>query len=101
VVISITNRADHPASPEVVEFQAVVPNRVIIRQEKHVAIFRQQFNSFLMLLVRSGVRILHLFPATPLSASVEIGRMLLPKTFEEIHVWDWQAPTWKPAVRLK
>lgn len=100
-VISITNRADHPASPEVVEFQAVVPNRGIIRQEKHVVIFRQQFNSFLMILVRSGVRILHLFPATPLSASVEIGRMLLPKTFEEIHVWDWQAPTWKPAVRLK
>jgi hypothetical protein len=100
-VISITNRAQHPAGTEVVEFQAVAPNRGIIRQQKHVYIFRQQLNYFLMLLARSGVRILHLYPATPLSASVEIGRILLPKTFEEIHVWDWQAPTWKPAVRLK
>jgi hypothetical protein len=100
-VISISNRADHPASPNVVEFLAVEPNRGIIRQEKHVNVFRQQFNAFLMQLARSGVRILHLYPATPISASVEIGRMLLPKTFEEIHVWEWQAPTWKPAVRLK
>lgn len=100
-VISISNKVDHPDSPNVVEFRVVEPNRDIIRQEKHLSIFRQQFNAFLMQLVRSGVRILHLYPATPISASVEIGRMLLPKTFEEIHVWEWQAPTWKHAVRLK
>jgi hypothetical protein len=100
-VISISNRADYPSSLSVVEFQAVEPNRAIIRQQKHVHAFRQNFNAFLMHLVRSGVCILHLYPATPLSSSVEIGRMLLPKTFEEIHVWEWQAPSWKPAVRLK
>jgi hypothetical protein len=101
VVISISNRADHPHSPNVVEFRAVEPNRGIIRQEKHVSLFRKQFNDFLMQLAQSGARILYLYPATPISASVEIGRLLLPKTFEEIHVWEWQAPTWKPAVRLK
>ena len=35
------------------------------------------------------------------SASIEIGRLLLPKTFEEVHVWEWQAPEWRPALRLK
>jgi hypothetical protein len=43
----------------------------------------------------------HIHPATPLSASIEIGRLLLPKTFEEVCVWEWQAPEWRPALRLK
>jgi hypothetical protein len=101
VVVSISNRAVHPASPSVVEFHAVEPNRGIIRQERHVQVFRQQFNAFLMHLVRAGARVLHVYPATPLCASVEVGRMLLPKTFEELHVWEWQAPDWKLALRLK
>ncbi|UGS90967.1 SAVED domain-containing protein [Ralstonia wenshanensis] len=100
-VVSISNRAVHPATARVVEFRALEPNRGIIRNEEHLQAFRREFNSFLMRLVRAGVRVLHLYPATPLSASVEIGRMLLPKTFEEVHVWEWKAPTWKAAVRLK
>lgn len=42
----------------------------------------------------------HIFRATLSSASVEIGRRL-PKIFEEVHVWEWQTPSWKRAVRLK
>ena len=84
-----------------VEFRAVEPNRGIIRTELHVQAFKREFNAFLMQLVRAGASILHLHPATPLCASVEIGRMLLPKTLEEVHVWEWQAPEWKPALRLK
>lgn len=100
-VVSISNRAAPPARDGVVEFRVVEPNRGIIRTERHVQAFRHEFNAFLMQLVRAGARVLHLHPATPLCASVEIGRMLLPKTFEEVHVWEWQAPEWKPALRLK
>ena len=83
------------------EFRAGEPNRGIIRKDTHLLEFRREFNAFLMQLVRAGVRVLHIYPATPLSASVGIGRLLLPKTFEEVHVWEWQAPTWKHALRLK
>lgn len=101
VVVSISNVAVPPSVLSVVEFRAVEPNRGIIRTEGHVQIFRREFNAFLLRLVSAGVRILHLYPATPLCASVEIGRMLLPKTFEEVHAWEWQAPVWKQALRLK
>lgn len=100
-IVSISNRVFHPEMAPVVEFRAIEPNRGIIRTEDHVQAFRQEFNAFLMQLVRAGARILHLHPATPLCASVEIGRMLLPKTFEEVHVWEWQAPTWRRVARLK
>lgn len=100
-VVSISNRGVHPEADTVVEFQAIEPNRGIIRKEAHLMEFRREFNAFLMQLVRAGVRVLHLYPVTPISASVEIGRMLLPKTFEEIHVWEWQAPVWKRAIQLK
>lgn len=100
-VVSISNRAERPGIANAVEFRAIEPNRGIIRTEDHLQAFRREFNAFLMQLVRAGARVLHLHPATPLCASVEIGRMLLPKTFEEVHVWEWKAPTWRPAVRLK
>ncbi len=101
VVVSISGKVTHPTGRDVVEFAAVAPNRGIIRTEAHLLAFRSQFNAFLQLLSGAGARVLYIHPATPLSASVEIGRMLLPKTFEEIHVMDWQAPDWKPTLRLK
>lgn len=101
VVISISGRAQHPTDHPVVEFQAVAPDRGIIRKESHLQQFRASFNAFLRLLSDAGARVIHIHPATPLSASVEIGRTLLLKTFEEIHVWEWRAPNWKQALRLK
>lgn len=100
VIISISNSACAPTDIPIVEFKALAPNRGIIRTSQHLQDFRSHFNAMLMKLNRAGVRILHLYPATPLSASVEIGRLLLPKTFEEVHVWEWQAPNWKKALRL-
>ncbi|TRZ67285.1 MAG: SAVED domain-containing protein [Rhodocyclaceae bacterium] len=101
-VVSISNRATSPTSGmPIVEFSAVSPNRSIIRTEAHVIEFRRQFNAFLMSLVRAGIRVLHLYPATPLCASVEIGRMLLPKTLDEVYVWEWQESQWRLALRLK
>jgi hypothetical protein len=102
VGISISNLvtplvADIPT----VEFRAVKPNRAIIRNESQLQVFRREFNAFLMSLIRSGVEKVHFFPATPLCASVEIGRMLLPKTFQEVHVWEWRNSKWSKALRLK
>lgn len=101
VVVSISGRAQHPVGRVVVEFTAVAPDRGIIRKEVHLQQFRTSFNAFLQHLFAAGVRVVHIHPATPLSASIEIGRLLLPKTFEEVHVWEWQAPEWQQALRLK
>lgn len=101
VVVNISGRAQHPVDRDVVEFNALAPNRGIIRKEVHLQQFRTNFNTFLQLLFSAGARIVHIYPATPLSASIEIGRLLLPKAFEEVHVWDWQAPEWKQTLRLK
>lgn len=101
VVVSLSGKAQHPAGHIVVEFEATAPGRGILRKETHLQQFRTSFNAFLQCLFAAGVRIVHIHPATPLSASIEIGRLLLPKTFEEVHVWEWQAPEWKYALRLK
>lgn len=101
VVVSISGRAQQPVGRAFVEFGAVAPDRGIIRKEEHLQRLRASFNSFLQLIFAAGVRVVHIHPATPLSASVEIGRLLLPKMFEEVHVWEWQAPEWKHALRLK
>lgn len=101
VVVSISGKVRHPVGREIVEFQALEPDRGIIRKEEHLQQFRRSFDSFLQRVTGAGARVVHIFPATPLSASIEIGRMLLPKTFEEIHVWEWQAPHWRFALRLK
>ena len=101
VVVSISGIVAFPVGHEFVEFRAELPNRGIIRKETHLLNFRREFDSFLLRLTGAGARVVHLYPATPLSASIEIGRMLLPKTFEEIYVWEWQAPEWKRALQLK
>lgn len=101
VVVSISGMAEHPVGRDVVEFRAVEPGRGIIRKELHLQQFRENFNAFLQSLFAAGARILHIHPATPLAASIEIGRLLLPKAFEAVHVWEWQAPEWKFALRLK
>jgi hypothetical protein len=101
VVVSISGKVSQPIGRDVAAFQAVAPNRGIIRKEAHLQQFRSSFNAFLQSLTGAGARVVHIHPATPLAASIEIGRMLLLKTFEEIHVWEWQAPDWKPTLRLK
>jgi len=100
-VVSISDKAQHPIGRVVVEFEAVAPGRGIIRKDSHLQQLRTSFNAFLQHFFAAGVRVVHIHPATPLSVSIEIGRMLLPKTFEEVHVWEWQAPDLKPTSRLK
>jgi hypothetical protein len=76
VVVSISGKAQRPVGLVVVEFEAVAPGRGIIRKEAHLQQFRTCFNSFLQLLFAAGARVVHIHPATPLSASIEIGRLL-------------------------
>lgn len=90
-----------PIGAPVLRFEAAAPNRGIIRTEAHLQEFRARCNAFFVALTAAGARVVHIFPATPLCASVELGRLLLPKTLEEVHVWDRQAPTWVHALRLK
>lgn len=101
VVVSISGKAVPPLGRDIVEFAAEAPDRGIIRKEAHLHLFRTRFNAFLQRLSGAGARVIYLHPATPLSASIEIGRMLLLKTFEEVHVMEWQAPNWGSALRLK
>ena len=101
VVVSISGKVAHPPGHGVVEFAAEAPDRGIIRKEAHLQLFRSKFNAFLQRISGAGARVIFIHPATPLSASIEIGRMLLLKTFEEVHVMEWQAPNWKSALRLK
>ena len=101
VVVSLSGKVSHPPGREVVEFKAMSPARGIIRKDVHLQEFRRSFDAFLLRISGAGARVVHIYPATPLSASIEIGRMLLPKTFEEVHVWEWQAPNWNATLRLK
>ena len=55
----------------------------------------------LLVILIKQAQVLYLYPALPCGECVEIGRALLPKTLEEVHVWEWQAPPWKQAFRLK
>lgn len=101
VILSISGDAQPPAGRDVLVFRAKNPGRGIVRKEAHVHHFRKRFSDFLQDLFAAGARVVHLYPATPLSASIEVGRLLLPKTFEEVHVWEWRAPEWRQALRLK
>ena len=49
----------------------------------------------------SGLQPLGESSLPPVRKYVEIGRTLLPKIFESVFVWEWQAPEWRKALRLK
>lgn len=104
VEVNISNQVADSQLAEsmpLLRFSAKNPNRGIVCRHEHVQDFRRQFNAFMLGLVRAGARVVHVLPAAPLSVSVELGRLLLGKTLEEVHVWDWQAPRWVAALRLR
>lgn len=100
-VTSLVSDVQPPHEVPIVRFEAASPNRGIIRTDAHLDEFRKRCNEFFVALTAAGARVIHVYPATPLSASVELGRLLLPKTLEEVHVWDKQAPKWVHALRLR
>ncbi|MFC5519913.1 hypothetical protein [Polaromonas jejuensis] len=54
VVVSISGKVAHPVGREVVEFQAVAPDRGIIRKDTHVQQFRRSFDAFLQRVTGAG-----------------------------------------------
>lgn len=89
-----------PKDVPVVRFSAKNPQRELLESEANLGGFRRQFNRFLTEVHRAGASKLDVLPATPLSASVEAGRCLLPKIFERVSVWEYQAPNWVEALQI-
>ncbi len=69
IEIGISSRVSGVVAPldgVIVRFEAVKPNRAIIRTEADVLEFRKCFNEFLVAVTRAGARVLHFYPAAPL-----------------------------------
>ena len=60
VVVSISDMVTHPSGRYVVEFQAVSPDRGIIRKQEHLLTFRREFDAFLQRITRAGARVVHI-----------------------------------------
>ncbi len=88
------------AGATVVRFSAVSPKRELIGSQANLEGFKRRFNEFLLLLNRAGASELDLLPVTSLSTSVEIGRILLPKIFTRVTVWEYRDASWKRALNL-
>ena len=104
VAIDVSNEArDFEATATnvpVVRFSAKNPQRGLIGSQTNLDGFKRRFNEFLILLNRAGVSELDLLPVTSLSTSVEIGRILLPKIFTRITVWEYRDASWTKALNL-
>lgn len=104
VAIDISNQARGfegvVGNTPVIRFSARNPRRELIGSQMNLEGFSRRFGEFLAQLNRAGVVELDLLPVTSLSASVEVGRVLLPKTFSRVSVWEYKDPNWVKAVNL-
>jgi hypothetical protein len=89
-----------PGRPQV-RFGAGTPNPNLVEDADDVRHFRTQLGSLLASIRNAGYRRVHVFPAMPLSFSVEFGRQLLPKADPAMEVWDYQQGKFVHALRLK
>ncbi len=104
VAIEISNNASDfdkvVGTTPLVRFSAVNPRRELIGSEVNLSGFRRAFDSFINELQAAGARQLELLPVTSLCTSVEIGRRILPKIFEEVAVWEYRSSTWTWSLRI-
>jgi hypothetical protein len=84
----------------VVKFTASQPMRELIKCQKHLDKFKTRFNQFANALHAAGARELDLLPVTSLCTSVEIGRILLPKIFKRVGVWEFRNSNWTHALDI-
>lgn len=82
-----------------VRFSATNPKRELIGSQANLDGFRRKFSDFLIQLHRAGVTEIDLLPVTSLSTSVEVGRAILPKTFNRVSVWEYRSNTWTKALK--
>ena len=104
VTIDISNEARDfeptAGATPVVRFSAKHPHRELIGSQTNLDGFRRRFNEFLILLNRAGASELDLLPVTSLSTSIEVGRVILPKIFTRVSVWEYRDATWRMALNL-
>jgi len=74
----------------VVRFGVPSPTPALVESADDIRHFRSRFTAFMAAVRNAGYREMHVFPAMPLSLSVEFGRQLLPKVDPSLEVWDFQ-----------
>lgn len=104
VTVDVSNMASNIESlanqAPMLRFSARAPKRELIASQKHLEGFRRRFNDFLTSLHRAGVREIDLLPVTSLSTSVELARLILPKIFNRVTVWEYQKEVWSKTLSL-
>lgn len=66
------------------------PNNDFLKSREQLSLFRQEFRQVLdrIKAIHGQDAILHLFPATPVSIAIEIGRVWMPKADLRIRIYD-------------
>lgn len=104
VPIEISNQAanyEHLTTDfDVVKFSSVTPMRELIKCQRHLEDFRIQFTKFMDKLHAAGARTIEILPVTSLCASVEIGRVILPKIYERVGIWEYRNSNWKHTLNI-
>jgi len=95
LIVSMSGEVDRIAveavvpGMQVVRFGVPAPTPHLVEDAEDVLHFRTQFTALMAEIRNKGYKRIHVFPAMPLSHSVEFGRQLLPKVDPEIEVWDF------------
>lgn len=84
-----------------VRFGVRNPTPALVEDGDDVRHFRSKFMAFMAEVRNKGYRRMHVFPAMPLSLSVEFGRQLLPKADPTIGIWDLQDGCFVPTLELQ
>jgi len=101
VIFSVSGRVDHRRVHEVIpdatiwELASMDPHNDVLQTREQLARFRQDVR---MLWARvaevHGLRAtVHVFPALPVSAAVEVGRVIQPKCTPRLHLYNQNDPS--------
>lgn len=85
----------------IVRLGVPAPTPALVESAEDIRHFRSRFTAFMAEVRNQGYTEIHVFPAMPLSLSVEFGRQLLPKADPQINVWDFQEGNWLRLIRIK
>ena len=84
-----------------VRFGVPNPSPALVEDADDVRHFRSKFTAFMAEVRNQGYRRVHVFPAMPLSLSIEFGRQLLPHADPVIGVWDLQDGRFVPTLQIQ
>ena len=84
-----------------VRFGVPNPSPALVEDADDVRHFRSRFTAFMAEVRNQGYARMHVFPAMPLSLSIELGRQLLPHADPAIGVWDLQDRRFVPTLQIQ